>query len=193
MKATTTIFLFSVSFWPIIVTPQNQIDHRLLLVPTSIFLSFVSSSTYVVYSSHPIKRKTTVAALLYFFFIFVSYTNIKELGSEVLIDPFEKVRGSIKSEVQRCSNENTLREIVFHKTYYRDYNPYIGNLSTVSDINHPWTLKPLIQIIIQNDFPKLKGIRVTEFARKVEEEPRFESFSKACIIDFDSFFQSDGL
>jgi len=183
-KSVHILVAYLFSLWPLGITSSNQIDHRLLLVPSSIFLVFISIGVMV---GLQIGHSRTFK-YIFNFFVTVSLSlgivNQVFLSQKLFVEPFNETRKFVRESVLNCSNLRDNSTVIFKRTYYRDYYPYLGNFSVVSDINHPWTPEPLIELIVKNDLDKM--VRAyDQLADDQDVKKAVFATRGACFIDLD--------
>ena len=119
-------------------------------------------------------------------FICTGVFNQYYLSDKLLIKPFQESREFISGQFGNCFIKGSIRGVLFYREYYRDYHQYIGNLSSKSDINHPWTLKPMIELVVRHDFGR--DVTATYMGKLQPPQDVIEkrTTNDICFIDFNS-------
>lgn len=176
------IAMVLISTWPLIVSRQNQIDHRFILVPSSLVVLFVFLYAYKLYdlSQNPKLRKLGLLAVLGALVFSVSNNNF--LLGKVMVNPFNSNSGFIVSKYEACLKSGNAGNVVFSRTHYSGHNPYIGNFSVTNDLDHPWVPDPLIKFVISKEY----GIQVNDLSvnniKEIDGETRLQSY---CYLQLD--------
>ena len=181
-----TLFCILLSLWPLAISSSNQIDHRLLLVPTSIIMSILASNLALSTLDQRQVLQNKVPLVIVSLFICTGVFNQYYLSDKLLIKPFQESREFIRNQFGNCFIKGSIGGVWFYREYYRDYHQYIGNLSSKSDINHPWTLKPMIELVVRHDFGR--DVTATYMGKLQPPQDVIEkrTTNDICFIDFNS-------
>lgn len=177
------LVLMFVSIWPLVVSKQNYIDHRFLLVPSSLVLTFIMISMYKIYmrSKQGTTRKIVIVSLA--LTLGISALNQIYLLNKIMIRPSIANQVFIKKEYLRCAENGNVEMLLFNRDSYSAYYPYIGNFSTPNDLDHPWVPDSQLRVVLSEQIagnserlPELQITRVGNLGSP-------EGSQGTCIMD----------